>query len=44
MQSALKLKNYTLNGLDMNLDQAVIAFSKVNSMKSIEKIKSIMKK
>ena len=44
MQSALKLKNYTLNGLDMNLDQAVIAFSKVNSIKSIEKIKSIMKK
>ena len=44
IRSALKLKNYTLNGLDMNLDQAAIAFSKVNLIKSIEKIKSIMKK
>ena len=34
----------TLNGLSMNLDQAVLAFSKVNKFGLIKKIEEIMKK
>jgi shikimate dehydrogenase len=44
MKHADIYKNYNLNGLNMNLDQAVIAFSKVNKIKSFDEIKKIMKK
>jgi shikimate dehydrogenase len=44
MKHADIYKNYNLNGLNMNLDQAVIAFSKVNKIRSFDKIKKIMKK
>jgi shikimate dehydrogenase len=44
MKHANSYKNYSLNGLNMNLDQAVIAFSKVNKIKSFDEIKKIMKK
>ncbi len=37
-------QSVTLNGLDMNLNQAVIAFSKVNRFGLIKKIEKIMKK
>ena len=40
-----KNKIFTLNGLDMNLEQAVLAFKKTNKVKiSLEKIRAIMKK
>lgn len=42
---AKKNKIFTLNGLDMNLEQAVLAFKKTNKVKiSLEKIRAIMKK
>ena len=44
MKHADIFKSFNLNGLNMNLDQAVIAFSKVNKIKSFDEIKKIMKK
>jgi len=42
---AKKNKIFALNGLEMNLEQAVLAFKKTNKVKiSLEKIRSIMKK
>ncbi len=39
---ANKFNNKNLNGLDMNLDQAVLAFSIVNNFKNKNKIKKLM--